>query len=168
MAFSISLNRKWPCSKFCSSETHVPSIFYQHLSQPPALDYTDLLCRVGPYKLARILGLCLEHRSSVTGSPDSPMTPRQRAASYGFSPSADLSQETEQDVSRNVGQSNELREQSQLDVPTRSETMTRELSNTTTSPPTTPLLIKPRSIVLLVEDNSVNMKVCPHYGGSSI
>jgi len=120
------------------------------------------VCRVGPHKLARILGLCLEYRSSITGSLESPITPRVRTSSYGFSPSPDLSQGTEQNVPDNTGKSNDSPGNYQLDVPTTAETMTRDLAQSPPGDPV-PVLIKPRSIVLLVEDNPVNMKILANY-----
>jgi len=101
--------------------------------------------------MARILGHCLEYRSWVGTSPDSPYTPPSRASSYGFSQTPGVSQEIQQDLSPKIESPSPVQGRSQLDIPTVAGTL-RPM----------PVLVKPRSIVLLVEDNSVNMKVCPH------
>ncbi|KAE9374282.1 hypothetical protein N431DRAFT_371753 [Stipitochalara longipes BDJ] len=112
-----------------------------HLAQP-----------VGPHKLARILGHCLEYRSWVGTSPDSPYTPPGRApsrtSSYGFSQLPEVSQDIQQDIPPKTESARAAHSRSKLDVPTVAGT-----------PRPTPVLVKPRSIVLLVEDNSVNMKI---------
>jgi hypothetical protein len=61
----------------------------------------------------------------------------------------ELSSDIQQDVSPAAESAPQTHSRSQLDVPT--------VANT---PRPTPVLVKPRSVVLLVEDNSVNMKVC--------
>ena len=102
--------------------------------------------------MARILGHCLEYRSSVGTSPDSPYTPPARSSLYGFSPHIEVSQGIEENILLRTESAPVSHSPTQLDVPTIASTSRRP----------TPVLVKPRSVVLLVEDNSVNMKVCHH------
>jgi hypothetical protein len=110
------------------------------------------LLSVGPHKLARILGLCLEYRFAVGISPDSPHNSLSRTGSYGFSKPLEGFPNSQHGTSPKAEAATGAFGQSHLDV----------LKVTLPANPT-PILVKPRSTVLLVEDNSVNMKVRAHF-----
>jgi hypothetical protein len=84
-------------------------------------------------------------------TPDSSRSTPGRADSFGFSRSTEASQDIQYDISPKAESVTDAVGESHLNV-------TKEARPS--SP--TPLLVKPRSIVLLVEDNSVNMKVCAY------
>ena len=124
------------------------------------LKYTNLIFRVGPHKFARILGLCLEFRSSVLMTPKIPLA---RATTYGFPPSPELPHDSEKNIPLTTKGAINSPDSCQMDA----LTVPQAVSSTTKLPtpgenpgPNQPVLVTPRSIVLLVEDNSVNMKVC--------
>jgi hypothetical protein len=108
---------------------------------------------VGLHKLARILGLCLEYMSTAGESPGSPNTPFRRAGSYGFAQCSESSGDIQHGTTTQLESSTNF--QSRLDVLTMAGT-------SSPVPVPTLVIVMPRSIVLLIEDNSVNMKAYSH------
>ncbi|CAG8978942.1 hypothetical protein HYALB_00013333 [Hymenoscyphus albidus] len=129
-----------------------------HLSQP-----------VGPYKLARIIGLCLEYQSSFSDTTATPSTrPKfNRAHSYGFSqvlvgrtqvddvtsPAMDTPDSDRTMVARQLSpkQTGETQISSYLKVES-DESGTPRRTDSADVP-------MPKSMALLVEDNPINLKI---------
>jgi hypothetical protein len=117
----------------------------------------------GPHKFARILGVCLEYRSSFTDSAETPAVPSKRARSnsYGFLDSPQMSSAA---TDSSPGSEHTVippkSPQLPLRMPAPSLTFRQESRTSQRSTPPEPVNDLPgRSVVLLVEDNPVNMKV---------
>lgn len=129
-----------------------------------------ILCSVGPYKLARALGLCLEYRSSFSEACSTPSTQPMvsRSQPYGFSEVSPIRCEVSDPISGPMDPPNcsdrtviakpfSRKQTSELNILARSESESnREDTLEQTGFADAPVA---RSIVLIVEDNPINLKV---------
>jgi hypothetical protein len=111
--------------------------------------------RFGPHKLARIIGACLEYRSSFTDSVPTQeiASKRSRLNSYGF---LDRSHAASEYAGSSSAESDRTIVASKPSPPRA----LRPASTTNLLTPLPEIITDPpeRSLVLLVEDNPVNMK----------
>jgi hypothetical protein len=111
--------------------------------------------RFGPHKLARIVGACLEYRSSFTDSVPTPAidSKRARSNSYGFLDRSHPASEYAGSSSAGSDRTIVASTPSPLRAlqPASTTNLLSPLPEIVTDPPE-------RSLVLLVEDNPVNMK----------